>query len=70
LSKRDIAAAQRKIESSIRRQERSQRVVLDSIDELEDALLSLGWEPAPEPNVPEPEPNIPEPNMPGPSPVG
>lgn len=54
LSKRDISAAQRKIESSIRREERSQRVVLDSIDELEDALLSLGWEPAPEPNVPGP----------------
>lgn len=68
LSKRDISAAQRKIDSSIRRQERSQRVVLGSIDELEDALLSLGWEPEPEPNVPGPEPNIPEPNMPVPSP--
>ena len=67
LSKRDIAAAQRKIDSSIRRQERSQRVVLDSIDELKDALLSLGWEPpGPEPNVPEPEPNVPEPNVPVP----
>ena len=65
LSKRDISAAQREIESSIRREERSQRVVLDSIDELEDALLSLGWEPAPEPNVPEPEPNVPEPNSVG-----
>ncbi len=54
LSKRDIAAAQRKIESSIRRQERSKKVVQGSIEELEDALLSLGWELAPEPNVPEP----------------
>ena len=62
LNKRDISAAQRKIESSIRREERSLRVVLDSIDELEDALLSLGWEPEPEPNVP--EPNVPEPNVP------
>jgi hypothetical protein len=54
LTKRDIAAAQRKIESSIRRQERSKKVVQGSIEELEDALLSLGWELAPEPNVPEP----------------
>jgi hypothetical protein len=62
LSKRDIAAAQRKMESAIRRQERSKRVVAGSIEELEDALLSLGLEPAPEPNLPEPnEPSIPVP---------
>ncbi len=66
LSKRDIAASQRKIESAIRRQERSKRVVQGSIEELEDALLSLGWEPEPEPNEPEPEPNEPEPNVPVP----
>ncbi len=66
LSKRDIAAAQRKIESSIRRQQRSKRVVQGSIEELEDALLSLGWEPEPEPNEPAPEPNVPEPNVPVP----
>jgi hypothetical protein len=65
LTKQDIAAAQRKIDSAIRRQERSKRVVLGSIEELEDALLSLGWEPAPEPNEP-PEPNVPEPNIPTP----
>jgi hypothetical protein len=64
LTKRDIAAAQRKIESAIRRQERSKRVVQGSIEELEDALLSIGWEP--EPNEPEPEPNAPEPNLPVP----
>jgi hypothetical protein len=63
LSKRDIDAAQRKIESAIRRQKRSKRVVWGSIEELEDALLSLGWEPEPEPNEP-----IPEPNVPGPGP--
>jgi hypothetical protein len=62
LSRRDIAAAQRKIESAIRRQERSKRVVQGSIEDLEDALLSLGWEP--EPNEPEPDPNVPEPNIP------
>jgi hypothetical protein len=67
LSKRDIDAAQRKIESAIRRQERSKRVVAGSIKELEDALLSLGWEPEPEPNEPIPEPNAPEPNMPVPA---
>jgi hypothetical protein len=59
LTKHDIAVAQRKIESAIRRQERSKRVVQGSIEELEDALLSLGWEPEPEP---EPnEPSIPVP---------
>ncbi len=47
LSKRDIAAAQREIESAIRRQERSRKVVVVSIENLEDALLSLGWEPEP-----------------------
>jgi len=47
LSKRDIAAAQREIESAIRRQERSRKVAVESIEELEDALLSLGWEPEP-----------------------
>ncbi len=61
LSKRDIDAAQRKIESAVRRQERSKRVVLGSIEELEDALLSLGWEPEAEPNEPMHEPSIPVP---------
>jgi hypothetical protein len=65
LSKRDIAASQRKIESAIRRQERSKRVVQGSIEELEDALLFIGWEPT-EPNEPEPDPNVPEPNIPVP----
>jgi hypothetical protein len=67
LSKRDIDAAQRKIESAIRREGRSKRVVAGSIEELEDALLSLGWEPEPEPNEPIPEPNVPEPNVPEPN---
>ena len=54
LSKRDIAAAQRKVESAIMREERSKGIVLDSIEDLEEALLLLGVEP--EPN--EPEPNL------------
>jgi hypothetical protein len=67
LSKRDIAAAQRKIESAVRREGRSKRVVVGSIEELEDALLSLGWETEPEPNEPVAEPNVPEPNVPEPN---
>ena len=47
LNKRDIAAAQRQVESAIRRQERSRKVLVDSIEKLEDALLSLGLEPEP-----------------------
>jgi len=47
LNKRDIAAAQRQVESAIRRQERSRKVLMDSIEKLEDALLSLGLEPEP-----------------------
>ena len=51
LDKRDIAAAQREIESAIRRQQRSRKVLLKSIERLEDSLSALGYEPEP------PEPN-------------
>lgn len=63
LSRQDIAASQREIESAIRRQSRSKRVLTESIERLEDALLSLGFEPVPEPNVPVPEPNFPVPTV-------
>ncbi len=64
LSKRDISAAQREVEFVVRCQERSRKVLVESVERLEDTLLSLGWEPEPEPNEPS-EPNIPEPNEPG-----
>ncbi len=42
LDKRDIAAAQREIESAIRRQHRLRKVLLESIESLEDSLSLLG----------------------------
>ncbi len=51
LNKRDIAAALREIESAIRRQQRSRKVLLESIEKLEDSLSALGCEAEP------PEPN-------------
>lgn len=51
LNKRDIAAALREIESAIRRQQRSGKVLLESIEKLEDSLSALGCEAEP------PEPN-------------
>lgn len=51
LNKRDIAAALREIESVIRRQQLSRKVLLESIDKLEDSLSALGCEAEP------PEPN-------------
>ncbi len=47
LNKRDIAAAQRQLASAIRRQERLEKVLLESIQNLEDSLSALGYEPDP-----------------------
>jgi len=47
LDKRDIAAAQRQLASAIRRQQRLEKVLLESIQNLEDSLSALGYEPDP-----------------------
>lgn len=47
LNKRDIAAAQRQIESAIRRQGRLRKLLLESIESLEDSLSLLGYTPDP-----------------------
>ncbi|UCF43964.1 MAG: hypothetical protein JSV99_03305 [Planctomycetota bacterium] len=67
LRKSDIIKARQRIHSAMRHQEQSASALQKSIEKLEDALLSLGWEPEPEPNEPVPEPNVPEPNVPEPN---
>ena len=51
LNKRDIVKAKQKIHSAIQRQQRLRKVLLESIDKLEDSLSTLGCEAEP------PEPN-------------
>lgn len=54
LGKSDIIKARQRIHSAIQHQEQSAGALERGVEQLEDALLSLGWEPEPEPNEPEP----------------
>ena len=51
LSRRDIFKARRKIRFAIRLEKWSKKVLEKSIEQLEDSLWFLGWEPEPEPNL-------------------
>ncbi len=58
LKKGDVVKAKQRIGSAMQHQEQSADALEKGIEKLEDALLSLGWEPEPEPNEPEPDPNL------------
>ncbi|MHC4912688.1 MAG: LamG domain-containing protein [Planctomycetota bacterium] len=51
LKKGDVVKAKQGIHSAMQQQEQSADGLTRSIDKLEDVLLSLGWEPEPEPNL-------------------
>jgi hypothetical protein len=52
LKKGDVIKAQQKIHTAIQHQEQSADSLDKGIEKLYDALMSLGWEPEPEPNEP------------------
>ncbi len=58
LKKGDIVKAKQEIHSAMQHQEQSADALEKGIEKLEDALLSLGWEPEPEPNEAGPDPNL------------
>ena len=54
LKKGDIVKARQEVHSAVQHEEQAAGALEKSIDNLYDALFSLGWEPEPEPNLPEP----------------